>query len=239
MTSHTDLVADTDAGQLEHTIMSRFSMMQNVHNLVATLPDDSQQLVDAFRRRFKPQKIGTFMSDISAMDPDRHSHGRYTPRDIDQGTRSLLEEWKGRHTNYSTLDTPYQAHYLKRCGYRGGELKPRTSAFGDSLIVVGKETNWRAAQIEAIFDVKLYPGGVETRHTVAEISYFSELSARDRSYDPYRHFQDTGRVFYAEEGDRGVISIGEILCHFAMTPGVCSGKIGKKHIHALPIIRVR
>jgi len=216
-------------------------MMQNVHNLVEILPDDSQQLADAFYRRFKPQRVGTLMSDILATGAGDHSHEQYSPRDIDRDTRDLLEEWKGRRSNYSKLDTPYQAHYLRRCEYRGGELKPRTAAFGDSLVIVGNETNWRAAEIEALLDIRLYPSGMETHHTVAKVSYFSELSATDELHDPYRRFQNTGRIFYTQDGmlSRGVVSIEEVLCHFAMTPNVCSDTIPRGHIHALPLIRVR
>lgn len=215
--------------------------MQNVHSLVATLPDDMQQLADAFRRRFKSRRVGTLMSDISAMDAGKPSHEHILPKDIDRETRNLLERWKGRQPDYSKLDAPCQGHYLKRCEHRGGELKPRTAAFGDSLVIVGNATNWRAAQIEALLDIRLYPSGVETHHTVVKVSYFPELSAGDGLHDPYRRFQNTGRLFYAEdEGlSREVVSVEEILCHFAMTPGVCSDTIPKSHIHALPLIRVR
>jgi len=181
------------------------------------------------------------MSDISATDTSNHSHEHYSPRDIDRETRDLLEEWKDRRPNYSKLDTPHRAHYLKRWEHRGGELKPRTAAFGDSLVIVGDETNWRAAQIEALLDIRLYPSGVKTHHTVAKVSYFLELSARDGLHDPYRSFQNTGRIFYTHDKglSREVVSVEEILCHFAMTPDVCSDTIPKGHIHVLPLIRVR
>ena len=216
-------------------------MMQNLHGLVATLPDDLRQLADAFRHRFKPRRAGTLMSDISAMDTSEGPHEPFLPRDVDRETRDLLGEWKGRQPNYSKLDTPYRAHYLKRCEHRGGELKPRMAAFGDSLVVVGDDTNWRAARIDALLDIRVYPSGVETHHTVAKVSYFSELSTGDGLHDPYRRFQNTGRVFYSEDEGlgRGIVSVGEILCHFALTPDVCSDTIRKGHIHALPLIRVR
>ena len=218
-------------------------MMQNVRSLVNILPEDSRQLADAFRHRFKPRGVGTLISDISAMDTNRHSHEQVLPREIDRETWGLLEEWKGRQPGYSKIETPRRARYLKRYEHRGYELKPGMTALGDSLVIVGDDANWRAAQVEALLDVRLYPSGVEKHHTVAKVSYFSELSRRDGLYDPYRRFQNTGtrRIFYAEHKglNKGVVSVEEILCHFAMTPEVCSDTIPRKHLHAIPLIRVR
>ena len=210
---------------------------------MALLPDDTRQLAEAFRRRFRPEGVGTLMSDISAMSTTECSRENFSPRGINRETRRLVGRWMGRQPNYSKLDTPTQANYLKRHEHKGGELKPWRSAFGDSLVIVGDHTAWRAARIEALLDIRLYPSRVETYHTVAEVQYFAELSEEDALHDPYRRSQNAGRVVYAEDertnSNKEVVSIDRILCHFAMTPDVCSDAISKRHVHALPLLRVR
>lgn len=211
--------------------------MQNLHGLVALLPDDTQQLVNAFRRRFKPGRMGTLLSDISAMDTSEFDREDLPPQGTDQETRSLLGEWMHKQRSYSKLSTPTQASYLRKCEHHGVELKPKQIGFGDSLVILGDHASWKAAQIEALLGVRLYPSGAETYHTVAKIRYFAELSQEDALRDPYRRFQNTGRVFYeAEWANKEVVSVDRILCHFAMTPNVCSGAILKAHIHALPLV---
>ena len=216
-------------------------MTQNLHSLITILPDDTRQLAEAFRRRFKPEMVGTLMSDISAMDTTERVHERVSPQDLDRETRSLVGEWMRRQPNYSTLDAPTRANYLKRHEHLGAQLKPMRSAFGDSLVIVGDHTTWRAARIELLLDIRLYPSRVETHHTVAKVQYFAELSETDALRDPYRRSPSTGRVFYAEDErtNKEVVSIDGILCHFAMTPDVCSGTISRGHMHALPLLQVR
>lgn len=179
------------------------------------------------------------MSDMSAMETTEPIPAN-PPRDLDRETVSLLREWKRTQPAYSKLSDPRQASHLGKYEHSGAVLKPKRVAFGDSLVIVGDRTNWRAAQIEALFDITLYPSGVERRHTLAKVVYFSELSAKDASHDPYRRFGNAGRVLYAQDEDshEAVISVGEILCHFAMTSGVCTA-ISRGHIHALPLIQVR
>ena len=216
-------------------------MTQNLYNLMALLPGDTRQLVDAFRRRFRPETVGTLMSDISAMSATECSREKFYPRDIGQETRELVGRWMRRQPSYSKFDTPTQVNYLKRHEHQGAELKPGRSAFGDSLVVIGDRATWRAARIEALLDIRLYPSRVETHHTLAEVQYFAELSERDALHDPYRRSRNTGRVVYAEDErtNKEVVSIDQILCHFAMTPDVCSGAISRGHVHVLPLLRVR
>ena len=214
--------------------------MQNLHGLIALLPDGTRQLAEAFHRRFKPGRVGTLMSDISAMDITECVHEQSSLRDIDQETRVSLGEWIRQQPSYSKFETPTRANYLKKCEYQGAELKPKWRAFGDSLVIIGDHATWRAAQIETLLDIRLYPSGVETHHTVAKVRYFAELSEKDASHDPYRRSRNTGRIFYEDERvDEEVVSIDRVLCHFAMTPNVCSYAIPKGHIHALPLLRVR
>lgn len=181
------------------------------------------------------------MSDISAIGTTERAHEIFFPQDIDRETQDLLGGWMRRQPNYSNLDAPTQASYLKRHEYQGAELKPMRSAFGDSLVIIGAHPTWRAAQIELLLDIRLYPSRVETHHTVAKVQYFAELSERDALHDPYRRSQSAGRVFYAEDesADKEVVSVDQISCHFAMTPDVCSGAIPRGHVHVLPLLRVR
>ena len=208
---------------------------------MALLPESARELVETFHRRFKLGRVGTLMSDIYAMDATDRARERFSPQDIDQETRNLLGEWMRRQPNYSKLSTPTQANYLKKHEHRGAELQPERTAFGDSLVIIGDHVTWRAAQIETLLDIRLYPSRVGTYHTVTKVRYFAELSEKDALHDPYRRSRDTGRIFYAEgeKADKEVVSIDQILCHFAMTPDVRSDAISRGHIHALPLIRVR
>ena len=215
-------------------------MMQNLYGLIPLLSDNSSQLVEAFNRRFKPGRVGTLMADVAAAETSEPIYANPAPRDLDRETVGLLREWKHTQPGYSKLSDPRQAGHLKKYNYRGDELKPKGVAFGDSLIVTGDRSHWRAAQIEALFDITLYPSGVEKHHILAKVAYFPELSAEDALHDPYRRFTNAGRVVYTqnEDSDKAVLSVDKILCHFAMTPDIC-GAIPKKHIHALPLIQVR
>lgn len=216
-------------------------MTQNLHGLMALLPNGTRELVEAFHRRFKPGRVGTLMSDISSMNTAERVREKFSPRDMDEETRNLLGEWMRRQPNCSKLDTPTQANYLKKHEHQGAELKPKRTAFGDSLVIIGDHVTWRAAQIEMLLDIRLYPSRVETYFTVARVQYFAELSEKDALYDPYRRSRDAGRIFYAEGGraNREVVSINQILCHFAMTPDVRSDAISRGHVHILPLLRVR
>lgn len=228
-------------GELEHTILNRFCMTQNLHGLITVLPDGARQLVEAFHRRFKPGRVGTLMSDVLATNTTERVRERFSPQDIDHETQRLLGVWMKKQPNYSKLDVPTWASYLKKHEHRGAELRPKRTALGDSLVVIGNHTTWRAAQIETLLDIRLYPSRAETYHTVAKVQYFSELCGADLRHDPYRRFHNVGRIFYAddERADKEVVSIEQILCHFAMTLGVCSRGISRRHIHALPLLRVR
>jgi hypothetical protein len=227
-------------GQLEHTILNRFCMMQNLHGLLPLLSGDSPQLIEAFYRRFKPGRAGTLMSDMSATKTTDPIHTEPSPGDLDHETMDLLRQWKRKQPAYSKLSDPRKARQFRKYDHCGAELKPKRVAFGDSLVIVGDATHWRAAQIETLFGITLYPFGAEKRHTLAKVVYFSELSVEDEPHDQYQRLQNAGRVLYAQDEDsvKEVISVEEILCHFAMTPDVC-GAISKGHIHALPLIQVR
>lgn len=221
-------------------MLDRFSMMQGLHSLVPLLPDGSQRLIEAFHRRFKPRKVGTLMSDMLSMDaPGYIPNG--TPEVLDPETRNLLRDWKCRQPDYSWLSTPFQARHLKKFEHRGAELKPMRASTRDCLVIVGDHARWRAARLESLFSVRLNLAGVERCHTLAKVIYFAELSGEDSPHDPYRRFRNTGRVFYAEgeREDKGVVPIDDILCHFAMTDGVCSDTISRGHVHVLPLTRVR
>ena len=215
--------------------------MQGLHASIPLLPDGSQQLIEAFHCRFKPKMVGTLMTDMLAVGTSACRQNGTSPEDLDTETRDLLRGWKHRQPGYSRLCTPFQAHQLKRFEHRGMELKPTGVSSRDSLVIVGNDTNWRAARLEALFDIKLNPFGVESCQTLAKVIYFAELSNEDSLQDPYRRFRNMGRVFYAEDerAVKDVVSIDEILCRFAMTRDVCSDTISRGHIHALPLVRVR
>ena len=205
--------------------------------MIPLLPDGSQQLIEAFAHRFKPRRVGTLMSDTLAMGTPSNNHDRSSPKDLDQETKGLLRGWRRRQSSYSRISTPSQANHLKKFEHRGMELKPMGVSSRDSLVVIGDDACWRAARLEALFSIKLYLSGVEKRHILAKVIYFSELSGEDSSHDPYRRFRNTGRIFYAEDkrAAKGVVSVDEILCRFAMTHGVCSDTISSGHVHVLPL----
>lgn len=226
-------------GELEQTILKRFCETQNLFSLSTILPGPLQALADVFVRRFKPHLQGTLITDSLAEGVESSECGPSIQTPLDEETVSLLAGWKSQNANLSTFHTPHKATYRRGATHNGSELKPANVSFPDSLVVVGTEEVWSAAQIECVFDVELYPKGERKVFTLLKIRYFEEMAAGDILNDIYRKFDGVGRIVYVEGRSckKEVIPISSAISHFAMTEAVLP-KIRRKHAHILPLFRV-
>ena len=190
-------------------------------------------------RRFKPDLHGTLVTDSLAEDAENPGLTFSAQRPLDEETASLLAQWKSKNGNLSTFHTPRKASYRKRARQNGSELKPGSVSFPDSLVVVGTEEVWSAAQIESVFDVELYPKGGREVFTLLKVRYFEELIPEDISNDVYRRFTGMGRVVYVggDSCKKEVVPISSAISHFAMTEAVLP-RIRRRHAHVLPLFRV-
>lgn len=220
-------------------MLRRFCETQNLFSISTTLPESLQTFVRGFVQRFRPNLQGTLTTDNLVDDTQNLESDPLTQAPVDDETTSLLEEWKSRNADLSTFHTPRKAIYRRRTRYNGSELKPGNVSFSDSLVVVGTEENWSAAQIEKIFDVELYPKGKRKVFTLLKVCYFEELVPEDISKDVYRRFDGMGRIVYVEGDDckKEVVPVSSAISHFAMTEMVFS-KIRRRHAHILPLFRV-
>lgn len=219
-------------------MLRRFCETQNLISLSTALPEALQALGSAFAHRFRPNLQGTLITDSFAEDTGGSRSIHSTQTALDDETTSLLVEWKSRNDNLFAFHTPSTAAYRRRARYNGSELKPGSVSFSDSLVIVGTEENWLAAQIESIFDVELYPNGEREAFTLLKVRYFEEMTAEDVSNDIYRRFDGMGRIVYVEEGcKKEVVPIASIISHLAMTEAVLP-RIRRRHAHVLPLFRV-
>lgn len=219
-------------------MLRRFCEMQNLFSLSTTLPEALQALTGAFVHRFRPNIQGTLITDSLAEDKENLASTSSTQISLDEETASLLSEWKLREDSLSGLHTPSKATYHRRARYNGPELKPSNVSFPDSLVVIGTEETWSAAQIESIFDVELYPNGEKRVFSLLKVRYFEEMTAEDVFNDIYRQFDGMGRVVYVEgECRKEVVSTSSVISNFAMTETVLP-KIRRRHAHVLPLFRV-
>lgn len=213
--------------------------MQNLFSISMSLPESLRALSHAFLRRFEPRVQGTLITDALAGCTKNQESDPPIQRALDEETLSLFEEWKSRNPNLSTSHTPRTATYHRRARHNGLELKPSNVSFPDSLIVIGREDIWSAAQIESIFNIEIHSKGVRRRFTLLKIHHFEEMTAEDTPSDIYRRFDGVGRVVYVD-GDmnkKEVIPMSSALSNFAMTEGVFP-RVKRKHAHVLPLFRV-
>lgn len=233
------LGTERSQGELEQTILRRFCETQTLFSLSTALPGSLQALTDAFVRRFKSDIQGTLITDSLVGDVQNPESNSLTKTPLDEETTLLLGEWKSRNPRLSTFHTPRKATYRKRVTHNGSELKPGNVSFSDSLVVVGTEEVWLAAEIVCVFDVEFYPKGRREVFTLLKVRYFEELVAGDISNDIYRKFNGMGRIVYVEGSGRRkeVVPISNAISHFAMTETVLP-RIKRKHAHVLPLFRV-
>ena len=208
-------------------------------SLSTTLPEALQSLAGAFVRRFKPDLHGTLVTDALSEDAQNLECGSSAQTSLDEETASLLSQWKSRNSNLSTFQTPSKVTYRRRARQNGSDLKPGNVSFPDSLIIVGTEEVWSAAQIESIFDIESWPKGEREVYTLLKVRYFEEMVAEDIQNDVYRRFNGMGRVVYVGGGGckKEVVPISSAISHFAMTEAMLP-RIGRNHAHVLPLFRV-
>lgn len=175
-------------------MLRRFCEIQTLFSLSIALPGSLQAQADAFVRRFKPHIQGTLVTDSLTGDVQHPEPSSSTQTPLDEETASLLAEWKSRNARLSRFRTPGKATYRKHAIHHGSELKPGNISFPDSLVVVGTEGVWSAAEIICVFDVEFYPKGGKELFTLLKVRYFEEMAAGDISNDIYRRFNGMGRV---------------------------------------------
>lgn len=174
------------------------------------------------------------MSDAIATEEVPATHETDPSARLEEETIRLLRVWKSRQSELLDVDVPNYGHLRKKIMHHGMSLMPGKTSFNDSLVILGNSESWRAAQIESLFDIVVYPCGDKRSYTLCKVKYFMELADCDLSGDVYRRNPNAGRVFSSEALEKGVVSVDRILCHFAMTPDVLSN-ISRPHMHALPL----
>lgn len=210
----------------------------------ALLPDVFRPIIERFKAVFRPLDKGSLTADMAELsldfasrlsfETDKQSKATPTPRPL----REALRRWVAQQPGVVELVSPTLVSYGKRIEISGTTYRPRNIALGDSFILVGTEADWEPAQICSIFSTERLCESGRGIVTLLSVSRFRPLSADDVVFDKYRAFPYAGgRIYYSEGLPEEVISQGEVLSHFAYTPGVCE-KITKTHFHALPLTRV-
>jgi hypothetical protein len=195
-------------------------------------------LARVFVQRFKPGLRGTLITDSLVNGTPSLDIEPSAQTSLDEESVALLEEWKHRNSDLTTFRTPRTATYHRHATHNGSELKPGNVSFSDSLVIVGTEDIWSAAQIESIFDVEFYRKGKREAFRLLKVRYFEEMVAEDVSNDIYRRFDGMGRIVYVEgESKKDVVPISSAVSHFAMTEKVLP-RIKQRHAHILPLFRV-
>lgn len=209
------------------------------------LPDVFRPVIERFNAVFRPSGKGSLTADMAEFSSDLASHlsgetgERSTATPALRPLREALQRWMVQQPDTLDLVPPNVISYGKKVDIAGTTYRPRNVAWGDSFILVGTEIDWEPAQIRSILSIEQPRGSGKEIVTLLSISRFRPLSSSDAAFDKYRAFQYAGgRIYYSEEFPEEVIGQGEVLSHFAYTPGIC-GKISKAHFHALPLTRVR
>lgn len=209
-------------------------MRQNLHAFIHNLPENLRVMVDSFRLTFRPVRKGTLASDAMAADETQDTDKVTLKTNLETQTTELLGIWKTQQPELSRVDVPQQGFIRRRVTHLGTDLMPEKYSFSDSLVVLGSPEDWRAAQIECIFDIVVYPHGKKQVYTLCKVKYFTELSGNDLFEDIYRRHTNIGRVFYIQTKSKAVVSVKQISSHFCMTSDVLAS-VSVPHMHALPL----
>ena len=155
--------------------------------------------------------------------------------------RDLLVRYRGMPrvgaSRYAYLQTSIEVH--------GVTFSPEQTSYGNSLVVYqprshGPTSSWLAGKIICIFLSKQISGsdGIPIGPPYLVIQPFVPLGTKDAAHDHYRKFGDSGgKLFYNREGSTVIVSLEDVLCHFACTP-IQVPSINGDCIHALPLSRV-
>ncbi|KAH9027128.1 hypothetical protein EDB84DRAFT_1272817, partial [Lactarius hengduanensis] len=226
-------------GKFPLTMLTRFCMSQEVRILMqsADLPPVFYDLQAAFAKAFDAEARGTFWNDMWAFTSDCDLPIMKGATEIPLPT--LVEE----KLRDGLLDGVPAAHFPSVClmeesfAYRGMKFSVETNSPGNSFVVFKYKhyQPWSAGSIQMILYL---PVKGTTHGPFFVIKPYLPLNTADAQLDPYRKFIfAAGQLVYEDRGDLVVVSLDEVICHFAHTPFTPTN-ISRRCVHVLPLDRV-
>ena len=218
------------SGELESTLLNKFCQAQNLR--VAICRDDIQDSLrtmrQAFTAIFDDETRGTLFNDMLAFNLE----SEYTYKN---------------HTEYSALPPHLQAIarserlqlpsikvlFQSSISRFGVSFSTRTTASGDSMVIIGTVEKWSAATITDIFVTSPRPGKPGELYVVVEI--YCPLSHKQAQHDKFLRYPLAGRLFLNRISETLIVKADRILCHYAATP-MSVDQIGSECIHVLPLL---
>ena len=233
-------------GELEGTIFERFCEGQNLRAQFATddMKKNLPKIQRAFSAAFQNDARGTLLNDMLAFeDSDKVKYGNTSK------TSLLPPEHHALVLGYSTSGIPVNPtrHVFMQTSIQtqGMAFSTSKTSYGNSLVVYRHPDGclsapWRAGKIVSIFVCKQPLG--DNRSMMSGpffvVENYTPLSDAEASHDCYRRYGDSGgRLFYPVHDGVVLLSIKDIICHFACTT-VSIPKLKGDLIHVLPLARV-
>ena len=242
-------------------------MKQRLRGIINTFGLNSklEKLVAAFTQHFGSKETGTLMSDMQAFESSPQTVDLHQPEDakqrLDRCISELLQayeerkaqEWTGSGLSSSALAGTNTLPWRQaiRLGFKHDKFRRYGVSFStfdrvrqDSYVAVGRKVpdDWHAGRILSIFTYTHRgptPELVGYTETYVVLQKYEELSQMDAKHDPFReHLFIGGCLYYDKVKDPELVTMDEILCHFALTPFE-HAQIASPCIHALPLDRVR
>ena len=228
------------SGELEMTIFERFCEGQNLRVCFDTdeIKSALPKIQHAFSTAFQNDRRGTLLNDMFAFESvdaivyKNTSNSTPLPREY----RDLLVRYRGTprigSSHYVYLQPSIQVH--------GMMFSPEQTSYGNSLVIYRPTSHstdrWHAGKIISIFLQKQRSGSVIGPPFLV-VRSFVPLGVDEAVHDHYRKFGDSGgRLFYDRHGGIVMLSLEDVLCHFASTPMQVAAIKGDC-IHVLPLSR--
>lgn len=205
-----------------------------------TLP----KLQRVFSSVFEGDHRGTFLNDILAFEDDESFKLRNSSNTsiLEPQYRDLL--WRYSGTPETRVGSIHQVYMQSSIEVQGVTYSTVQTSPGNSCIVYhdpgSPSSSWRAGRIVSIFLRKSSHTGTTAPAGLPlfVVHEYVPLSDQDTIHDFYRkHGSSGGRIFYARQGVLTLLSIRDVLCHFACTPLTIDG-IEEDCVHVLPLNRV-
>ena len=203
----------------------------------ANLPPVFHDLQAAFAKAFDAEDRGTFWNDMWAFTPDDDLSMISNSKEIPLPT--LVEEKLrgGLLEGVPAARCPSVCLTKESFTYHGMKYSVETNSPGNSFVVFksGHYQPWSAGSIQTILYL---PTKDTTYGPFFVIEPYLPLNDADVQLDPYRKFIFTaGQLVYEDRGDPVVVSLKEVICHFAHTP-FTSTSLSRRCVHVLPLDRV-
>ncbi|KAJ3906875.1 hypothetical protein F5879DRAFT_986962 [Lentinula edodes] len=222
--------------ELEHTMFSRFCMMQKLKSLFhgGTFPPMVTALATLYRETFENSDTrGSRINDALAFDDTFNSDSAVdwpiSLPNLDATTVCKLLE-------YGPFSAQIRIH--NRLKIRGLTFTPEDRSFPDAQVVysIKSAEEWCAGSIRCIFTARKLVDGRHIGQKFAEIYPYKPLVASHAETDKYRTFGFAGgRLFYdILEDDTILIPVEQISSHFGYSL-YWDSSIDVPTIHALPL----